>query len=226
MRIGDVVDISSVRGGDRTNAPGHVTLWTVRYIGRGRFTRAFRLYPHDGGHDGDLPQQVLLEVRTCQMKELLSKLPPNPHIPILTWVGDEPPNPRRRKDDAVFYLTPFSRTLCHRHESMALFERLRDLYRTAEHQIWKERQSTSGPSGAYGLAVNQRFLDLVAAHRLGATDISAALHDAIQDLVNRAQDYGDTIRFEWSPRNLGVHVGEDGAETLILRDVLYDRNTV
>ena len=163
------------------------------YIGSGRHAKAYRV-----------KDDVFLFVRDCLMKEAIAGIE-HPHVPVLKHVEN--------KNEVGIWMMPFYEPLTAKNR--AAWSQYRELKRCASEAV--PRVINSNPK--------MHHADLgymMARHVCENADVNATLRSALDEMIEKAKDYGEGISFEFDKRNLGID--EEGR--LVLRDVLYDRRLI
>ncbi len=196
---------------------GTKTVFTER-IGKGQFCEAFR-----DGYDVYL---FMNQSRFCPGKEALALwCEKSPHLPSMTNEGEVSTSSLKGVTWYTVYKTSFTEKLTAKHKTAwKQYKILKSAWENARTNLLVSKTKVLATLGKNSLReipfsyMLEEFLEILRS----CADFPSSLIDAIEDLGNAASNYGDSMYFEFSPRNLGVT--EDGV--LVLRDILFDREKV
>jgi hypothetical protein len=171
----------------------------VERIGKGRFSTAWRNCAH-----------VYLQTKENDYgKEMYSHLSPNKHLPAIEYAGEF-------GHTYKLYKAPLYQPLTAKHkQAWADFKTLQGIWESA--QI-ASRAKWNGPLAYRVLIVRQTFRDLTN----DATYLSDDLKDAVNQLLDACENYGDTWTLEVVKKNSCVSESGD----LILLDYIFDMQII
>lgn len=165
----------------------------AEYLGKGRHAKAYRI-----------GNGVLLYVRDCLMKEAIAGIN-HVHVPTIEYVDTH--------CEVTVWKMPFYQPLASKYtEAWAQAKELMRVTADANALIQQRNRKIHHTDLGYQMA---RYV-------CDTANIPELLRDALEEMIEKAKNYGEGVTFEFSRRNLGV----DEQGRLILRDVLYDRRLV
>lgn len=175
----------------------------VSYLGAGHWCKAYLM------EDG----RVLLRCNGDFMKECIKLFTHElPHEPKLERAWDW----ESATSDEQVWIMPFYRTITAKDKAawaiMKELERARmDVFHAKMHEcLWVKHERIEW----YGIDMMNQAID--------KANVPEDVKEALQDMADAASSYGQSIFFEFAPRNIGVD--ENGQ--IIFRDILFDMEKV
>lgn len=207
---GDIIEIVPV---EQSNPPREWHLKYLRsqlpgadprYLGAGHYATAY----HIGG-------EVYLFVENDFMKSAIEEQADMtlPHLPKIERLDDPSPN----RDTMLFKMPYYAPLTAARKQAWADYKALRDAREKARSIVMTRSEKAREPVSQFVLRGHE-INDLIAED----PSLREPIRIAIRELSDAAANYGSSVTFEFSPRNLGV----DREGCLILRDVLFDAESI
>jgi hypothetical protein len=172
----------------------------AEYLGKGRYSTAFLL-----GRD-----VIIYTRRGDNGKEILTHCRPSPHIPVCERIEVQD-GPRGADWDIYVYKMPLYQPIRPGSEAWACMKELARAREEAYTEFITEQHMVRYNGAVVNYAVQTR------------AKVSDSVREALEELTNRAADWGSSYMFDAFRR---PNLNQDDEGRIILRDVLYDAEPI